>query len=240
MFKSERGSKSILCIGTGWFPKSSGGLERYIFELTHQLVENKDGVEFCGVGLPETFSASPIKLTNLCEPNWPIWQRLWSIRHHFLTQARSFPDAINLHFALYSLPLIFSFPSKTPLTFTFHGPWAFESGQEGGNSLSIFVKQWIEERVYGKCDCCIVLSKAFGIIFHETYRVPEVQISLFSLKLIHCARSSLNDLFGKFGTNFKLHPMEPIILTPRHLAYNIGFDKLLFILTQIKKIFFCC
>ncbi|MHC5824699.1 MAG: glycosyltransferase family 1 protein, partial [Nostoc sp.] len=38
-------SASILTLGLGWFPKSPGGLERYIYELTHKLAANQDQVE---------------------------------------------------------------------------------------------------------------------------------------------------------------------------------------------------
>jgi Glycosyltransferase Family 4 len=151
MTDPKRDSKLILCVGTGWFPQSPSGLERYVFELKLHLAENKDCVELCGVGLPTTFCNSPIQLTNLCEPSCPMWQRLWSTRHQFLNRKIVFPDAINL-------PLLYSFPPKSPLTFTFHGPWAFESAQEGGKGLNVFVKQWIENRVYRRCDRFIVHS----------------------------------------------------------------------------------
>ena len=43
-------SASILTLGMGWFPQNPGGLERYIYELTHKLAANQDQVELCGVG----------------------------------------------------------------------------------------------------------------------------------------------------------------------------------------------
>jgi glycosyltransferase involved in cell wall biosynthesis len=234
MLNSKDALKSILCIGVGWFPKSPGGLERYIFELNHQLVEKGDLVEFCGVGLPRTNSNSLIMLTNLCESNWPIWQRLWFIKRRFLARKTFLPDAINLHFALYSLPLLASFPPNIPLTFTFHGPWAFESYQEGGNRLSVFLKRWIEERVYQKCDRFIVLSKAFGAILHETYRISwnkihvipgGVDTSHFQLNLTRLeARSKLS------------WPQDcPILFTPRRLVHRMGLDKLIAALVQVQQ-----
>ena len=123
-------SASILTLGLGWFPKTPGGLERYIYELTHKLAANQDQVELCGVGLPEVELNLPIKLTNLASPDSAIWQRLWSIRTNFQKTRIGKPDAINLHFALYSFPILDILPKGVPITFNFHGPWASESQQE--------------------------------------------------------------------------------------------------------------
>jgi glycosyltransferase involved in cell wall biosynthesis len=139
---------NILCVGIGWFPKTPGGLDRYMYELTHQLAASQDRVELCGVGLPETEPNSIVKLTNLAEPEHRLWKRLWLIRSNFLQQKSAKPDAINLHFALYSLPLLQVLPRGVPVTFSFHGPWALESKQEGAGKLSVFLKHWIQEIVY--------------------------------------------------------------------------------------------
>jgi len=139
---------NILCVGIGWFPKTPGGLDRYMYELTHQLAASQDRVELCGVGLPETEPNSIVKLTNLAEPEHRLWKRLWLIRSNFLLQKSAKPDAINLHFALYSLPLLQVLPRGVPVTFSFHGLWALESKQEGAGKLSVFLKHWIEEIVY--------------------------------------------------------------------------------------------
>src|ERR687885_599491 len=149
-------SSSILCVGNSWFPKMPGGLNRYVYELIHQLAAGHDQVELCGVGLPETELNSSVKLTNLAEPGSPLWKRLWLTRTNFLSRQAGQPDAINLHFALYSLPLLKNLPNNVPITFTFHGPWALEGEREGNNALSIGVKHWLEQRVYNRCDRFIV------------------------------------------------------------------------------------
>ena len=73
---------SILCLGLGWFPKTPGGLERYLYELTLRLAKNKDRVELCGVGLPEDETNIPITMTNLAAPDATILQRLWAVRNN--------------------------------------------------------------------------------------------------------------------------------------------------------------
>jgi hypothetical protein len=112
-------SKDILCIGNGWFPQMPGGLNRYVYELIHHLAAAQDRVELCGVGLPETALDSSVQLTNLAESDSPLWERLWSTRSHFLRLKTPKPDAINLHFALYTLPVLPSLPTGVPITFTF-------------------------------------------------------------------------------------------------------------------------
>ncbi len=230
----DAASAYILCIGLGWFPKTPGGLDRYVYELTHQLSAGQDKVELCGVGLPEAQPNCPIKLTNLAEPDNPLGQRLMFTRKSFLSRQATQPDAINLHFALYSLPLLKILPKGVPITFTFHGPWALESKQEGVSQLGVWLKHWmVEKKVYSRCDRFIVLSKAFGNILNQQYQVHEskihvipggVDLTRFQSNLSrHVAREQLN------------WPSDRMILfTPRRLVHRMGLDKLLTALAKIK------
>jgi glycosyltransferase involved in cell wall biosynthesis len=228
-------SASILTIGTGWFPQTPGGLERYVYDLIHTLVAHQDKVELCGVGLPETELNTPIKLTNLASPESAIWQRFWSIRANFQKTRVSKPDAINLHFALYSFPILDILPKGVPITFNFHGPWAFESKQEiGNNQLSIFLKRrLIEQTTYNRCDRFVVLSKAFGNILHQKYQIPWSKI--------HVIPGGVNT--DRFQPS--LSPQEarqqlewpenrPILFTSRRLVQRMGLDKLLAAIAIIK------
>jgi glycosyltransferase involved in cell wall biosynthesis len=228
-------SASILTLGLGWFPQNPGGLERYIYELTHKLAANQDQIELCGVGLPEAQPNSPIKLTNLANVDTNICQRLWSIRRNFQKTRTNTPDAINLHFALYSFPILDILPKKVPITFNFHGPWAFESKQEVVNkNLSLLIKHWlIEQTTYNRCDRFIVLSKAFGNILHQKYQVPWKKINVIP---------------GGVDINYfqpNLSPQEAcrqlgwpnnrrILFTSRRLVHRTGVDKLLQAMAMIK------
>jgi glycosyltransferase involved in cell wall biosynthesis len=227
-------SASILCVGNSWFPKMPGGLNRYVYELLHHLAAGQDRVELCGVGLPETELNPAIKLTNLAEPGSPLGKRLWLTRTHFLRRQMGEPDAINLHFALYSLPLLNLLPKSVPITFTFHGPWALEGEREGNNNLSILIKYWLEQRVYNRCDRFIVLSKAFGTILHEHYQI--------SWDKIHIIPGGVDT--NRFQPN--LSPQQAreqlnwpqdrkILFTPRRLVQRMGIDTLLTALAKIKS-----
>lgn len=227
-------SAYILSLGLGWFTKTPGGLERYIYELSKELVANQDQVELCGVGLPEADPNFAIKLTNLASPDSAIWQRLWTIRNNFQKTRVGTPDAINLHFALYSLPILDLLPKNVPITFNFHGPWASESQEEGLNKITGFLKHWlIEKRVYDRSDRFIVLSSSFANILHQEYQIPAdkihiipggVDITRFQPNL------SPQDARIKLGW-----PQDrPIIFTSRRLVNRVGLDKLLIAIATIK------
>jgi len=233
---SVSASASIICLGLGWFPKTPGGLERYIYELTKKLAANQDQVELCGVGLPEAEPNLPIKLTNLASPDMPIYRRLWSIRENFRKTRLGTPDAINLHFALYSFPILDLLPKQVPVTFNFHGPWASESEQEVvEQKLSIFIKYWlIEKRTYKRCDRFIVLSKAFGQILHQQYQIPWEKIHIIPGGVdINRFQATLSPQSCRKQLGWPLD--RPILFTSRRLVYRVGVDKLLNTLTTLKQ-----
>lgn len=224
---------NILCIGNGWFPETPGGLDRYVYELTHHLVAGQDQVELCAVGLPQAQPGSHVKLTNLAEPDIPLWKRLWLSRTNFLNRQAAKPNAINLHFALYSLPLLLNLPDNVPITFTFHGPWALESEREGTSKLGVFIKHWMEQRVYRSCDRFIVLSKAFGTILNQNYQVPWSKIHVIPGGVdIARFQSNLSRQQARAHLNW---PQDRVILfTPRRLVHRMGIDKLLTALAKVK------
>ncbi len=228
-------SASILTLGMGWFPQNPGGLERYIYELTHKLAANQDQVELCGVGLPQAEENSPIKLTNLAAVDSPIWQRLWSIRTNFQKTRTGKPDAINLHFALYSFPILDLLPKGVPITFNFHGPWASESQQEGvNNKLSFLLKQrLIEQSTYNRCDRFIVLSKAFGNVLHQNYQIPWSKINIIPGGVdINRFQPNLSPKEAQIKLGWPDNRL--ILFTSRRLVHRVGLDKLLQALAIIK------
>ena len=238
--KNERqenlpGAASILCLGTGWFPTTPGGLERYVYELTRCWATKQDNVELCGVGIPQATEDFPIKLNNLASPDSPIWKRLWSIRQNFLQTRNGKPDAINLHFALYSFPLLDILPKEVPITFNFHGPWASESKQEVMHrKVSNFLKYWLVERkTYHSCDRFIVLSKAFGKVLHQEYQIPWEKINIIPGGV---DTSSFKADFSLQEARLKLNwPQDrQIIFTSRRLVHRVGIDKLLTAFATIR------
>ena len=224
----------IACVGMGWFPHTPGGLDRYVYELTHHLAAAGDRVTLYGLGLPPTAPDSAVELVNLAAPDRSLWRRLWSTRCNFANRQSPQPDAINLNFALYSLPLLQSLPKGVPVTFTFHGPWALESAQEGGSQVSVLLKQHlVEKTVYRRCDRFIVLSRAFGEILHQTYQVAWDKINIIPGGVdLQRFQPNLSPQQARTHLNF---PSDRFILfAPRRLVHRMGLDKLLLALAQIK------
>ncbi|MGF1675669.1 MAG: glycosyltransferase family 4 protein [Rivularia sp. (in: cyanobacteria)] len=225
---------SILCFGLGWFPKTPGGLERYVYELTLRLANNQDQVELCGVGLPEEETNLPMKMTNLAAPDTSILQRLWSVRNNFKKTRKTKPDAINLHFALYSLPILDLLPPDVPITFNFHGPWASESQEEGvGNITALLKKSLVEQRTYQRCDRFIVLSRAFGNILHQQYQIPWEKIYVIPGGVdINSFKPDLSIQQARIKLGWSLE--RPTLFTSRRLVHRVGLDKLLLAIAEIK------
>jgi glycosyltransferase involved in cell wall biosynthesis len=228
-----RQTASILCLGMEWFPHNPGGLNRYVYELMLQLATDGDVVEFCGVDLPLK-SEHPILLTNLVSEQSNLATRLWSIGREFDRRQFRQPDAINLHFALYSWPILNKLPPDVPVTFNFQGPWALESQQEGAKPWSVAFKRWIENRVYRRCDRFIVLSRAFGEILHREYHIPWEQIHIIPGG-VDIERFELNLTRQQARAVLGFPQDRPILFTPRRLVQRMGIDILLQALVAVKS-----
>ena len=228
-------SASILCIGLGWFPKNPGGLDRYLYELAHYLALGQNQVELCAVGVPEAEPNYPVKLTNLAQPDSPLWRRLWLSRINFLnSRTLTKPDAINLHFALYSFPLLDILPENVPVTFNFQGPWAIESQEEGASKLNVLFKHWVGQKVYNRCDRFIVLSKAFGTILHQEYHIPWSKINVIPGG-VDTTRFQANLSRQEARSQLNWPQDRKILFTPRRLVHRMGIDILVSAIAKIKS-----
>jgi glycosyltransferase involved in cell wall biosynthesis len=187
------------------------------------------------VGLPLDAKNTQIKLTNLACPDSKISSRLWSIRDNFQKTRLGKPDAINLHFALYSFPILDILPKGVPVTFNFHGPWASESQEEVVNKkLSVWLKEKIiEQSTYNRCDRFIVLSKAFGQILHQKYQVPWQKIHIIPGGVdINHFQNNLSRQEARIKLGWPTN--RPILFTSRRLVHRMGIDKLLQAIAMIK------
>jgi glycosyltransferase involved in cell wall biosynthesis len=225
----------LLLVGLGWFPTTPGGMDRYGYELMQQLVTEGDRLILCGVGLPATSPHAAITLTNLANPHTPLPQRLWATRECFRQQRSQMPrpDAINLHFSLYSFPLLPDLPSGVPITCTFHGPWALEGRAEGQKPWNVAFKRWIEQQVYHRCNRFIVLSHAFGKLLQQEYGISEEKIYIIPGGVdIERFQVNLTRQQARQALGFPLD--RPILFTPRRLALRMGIDQLLQALVEVK------
>lgn len=226
---------TILCVGNGWFPFMPGGLNRYVYELINQLAKCGSSIELCGVGLPDQSFHTAVQLTNFSQPHAFLGQRLWSAWRSFTRRKTSPPpNAINLHFALYSLPLLSALPPDIPITFTFHGPWALEGQAEQTHRFSVRLKYWIEQRVYQRCDRFIVLSQAFGNILHQHYHIPWSKIHIIPGGVdTQRFQPHLTRQQARQQLNWPVD--RPILFTPRRLVHRMGLDKLLTAIVSVQQ-----
>ncbi|MBD0337443.1 MAG: glycosyltransferase family 4 protein, partial [Cyanobacteria bacterium Co-bin13] len=217
---------NIAVVGNYWFPTFPGGLDRYVYELIQGLTQEQAQVTLFGIDLPAESPDPALTLVNLARRDASLPLRLWSASQRFgAVRSRSF-DALNLHFALYGLPLLPHLPRDLPVTCTFHGPWAFESVQEGSGQLNVLLKKWVEQLAYRRCDRFIVLSKAFGEILHQEFGVAWENINVipggvdthrFSISLTRQqAREQLSWPQNRF-----------VLFTPRRLVQRMGLGPLI-------------
>ena len=237
--KSTTTTKSdILCLGMGWFPVTAGGLSRYLHGLSCEFANQGAAIEVCGLGMPKEdphFSSQNLTLTNLSDPKISIFQRLSQVKSSLSTDHLRSKHAINLHFALYSFPILKNLPQDVPVTFHFHGPWALESQQESENPIVVWLKKQLELRVYRRCDRFIVLSRAFGTVLHEEYGIAWDKIHIipggvntqeFQPTLTQAeAREKLGWQQGR-----------KILFTPRRLVQRMGIDRLLEAMVEVRKV----
>lgn len=219
-------STKVVVFGNNWFPDKPGGLDRYIYELVHTLAAPTTHIDLFGIGLPTHSSLPSLQLNNLANPDASLRQRLQAAYRNSRSIASMQPDAINIHFALYGLAALPHLPKNVPVTCTFHGPWAIESQQEGGSRLSIWLKRQMETLVYRRCDRFIVLSRAFGQILHQEYRISWDKIHIIPGGVDtqrFCNTLTRQQAREKLGW-----PQDRFILfTPRRLVHRMGLDKLL-------------
>ncbi|MGF1569917.1 MAG: glycosyltransferase family 4 protein [Nodosilinea sp.] len=223
----------LAVIGNHWFPHQPGGLDRYIYELVTALASDQKNIDLYGIGLPPQSEIPGLRLHNLAAPQAGLWSRLYAANRHSRGLKSSPVEAVNLHFALYGLAVLPNLPPNVPVTFTFHGPWAMESQQEGDGKLGVWLKRRMEQRVYRRCDRFIVLSKAFGQVLHQEYAIPWEKIHVIPGGVdTQQFRPSLSRLEARRAINW---PADRFILfTPRRLVRRMGIDPLLTALGQLK------
>lgn len=226
---------SILCLGMSWFPISAGGLNRYLYGLSCELAIQETQVEVCGLAMPEADDSSKfLKLTNLSIPNLSVLNRFQQIRSSLTLDHLQSKDAINLHFALYSFPLLKNLPKNIPITFHFHGPWALESKQEGDNPIVVWFKKQLELKVYRRCDRFIVLSHAFGEILHREYGIDWQKINIIPGGVdIQEFQPKLTQADARKKIGWKSY--RKILFTPRRLVNRMGLDRLLEAMVEVRK-----
>jgi glycosyltransferase involved in cell wall biosynthesis len=223
-----------LLIGKGWFPEEPGGLNRYFYDCVNALP--KVGVEVQGLvaGSEQGLAGSEHWVRTFARPNDSLWTRWSGIRRAMAQTLNQQPPAVVVsHFSLYTFPVL-SQLDRYPLVVHFHGPWALEGKAEGGNTVAIQLKKWVEQVCYRRAVTFIVLSKAFQEILHREYGVP--------LGLIHvvpggvCAEHfdiNLSPLQAREILGWQ--PEAPTFVAVRRLAHRMGLENLIEAIAQVRQ-----
>jgi glycosyltransferase involved in cell wall biosynthesis len=224
---------NITCIGSGWFPESPGGLERYVYDLSDYLSRRGEQVHFFSQGNPQSLRPN-FHAYSLGNPLAPILPRLWDVRKNLRYSWPKETDLINPHLSLYTWPALDLLPKHIPMVCHFHGPWAEESHREGASRLTVACKKWVEQSVFRRCSSFITLSHAFKKLLHESYEVPEeiirvipggIDTEIFKLPRTRAeARQKLGWPQDRF-----------IVFTPRRLVRRMGLSQLIEAVSILKK-----
>jgi glycosyltransferase involved in cell wall biosynthesis len=167
----------VACVATGWYPQTPGGLEKYALGLCRQLTEHGDSVDLFVTGDPVSWSARA-RVCGMTDPTWSLPKRILSARRSFAKHYSEPYDVLNLHFAMYALPLEPFISKRTPRVFNFQGPWAAEGIAEGGSRISAALKYRWERFVYDRADRFITLSTSFKDILSRDYAVAPERVSV--------------------------------------------------------------
>ena len=163
-----------LQIGDDWPTERAGGLSTYYTALLRNLPATGTSAHGLVVGPPEVAASTGGTVTAFAQAEQPLLQRTLAARRAALFELNHTEvDLIASHFALYALPLLERLRER-PLVVHFHGPWAAESDVEGAGRRSLWFKSRVEQLVYSRARCSIVLSEAFRHELTTRYGVrPE-------------------------------------------------------------------
>jgi glycosyltransferase involved in cell wall biosynthesis len=152
--------------GSEWFSTTPGGLNRYftdLFGALRDLPGTDVSASAFGEPAPGGLSWGPV--------GGPTWRRAL-IAFTEERPARG-PHVLDRHFCLYGRPAAGA-RGRNPLVVHFHGPWAAESRMAGSRGAA--VKYGLERLRYARADRFVVLSRRFGELLVDTYRVPEHRV----------------------------------------------------------------
>jgi glycosyltransferase involved in cell wall biosynthesis len=219
----------IACVGTGWYPQEPGGLEKYVYGMTHALLNAGDSVDLFVSGTP-ALEREGGRARSIGRPGDSLPARMLSARTAFAESLRGPYDVLNIHFAMNALPLIPFIKHDMPRVIHFHGPWAEESRAEGGGTFSVAIKTMLERFVYLRADRFVVLSTAFKEKLCG-YGVDAARVSVIPMGIdtdfFHPASERPHSSGDPHG--------RTVFFTARRLVNRVGLHELLAAAELLRK-----
>jgi glycogen synthase len=135
------------------------------------------------------------------------------------------PAIVASHFALYTAPALDLLRYSRNVSH-FHGPWSAESFEEGQRGMALLAKMQIECAVYRRADRVIVLSKAFGDLAEETFRVDRNRIRIVP-GCVDVDRFAVSETREECRELLGLPNSRPLLVSVRRLARRMGLQNLI-------------
>ncbi|WP_118178991.1 glycosyltransferase family 4 protein [Paraburkholderia phosphatilytica] len=215
-----------LQIGMHWFGERPGGLERMFKALVETLPSQGVNTRGLVAGSTDVERDSGGRVLAFAEPGARLDQRMWHARAQSRRLKRAHaPDIVASHFALYAAPTLGLF-RKTPRVVHFHGPWADESGVEGGSRASLIARHALEKSVYRHATRHIVLSQAFSNVLQERYGVKEETIRIVP-GCVDVSRFAIRVAKARARKQLGLPADRPIVFCIRRLVARMGLEELI-------------
>jgi glycosyltransferase involved in cell wall biosynthesis len=215
-----------LQIGMHWFAERPGGLERMFKALVETLPSQGVNTRGLVAGSADVERDSGGRVLAFADPEARLDRRMWHARAQSrrLKHAHA-PDIVASHFALYAAPTLGVF-RNTPRVVHFHGPWADESGVDGGSRASLFARHALEKSVYRRATRHIVLSQAFGNVLQERYGVKDETIRVVP-GCVDVARFATRIARARARKQLGLPADRPIVFCIRRLVARMGLEELI-------------
>jgi len=223
-----------LAIGLDWFPEHGGGLDRYFLGFIENAAVADIDARGLVAGRLSVGEETGGQVQAFAPRSRSLVARIWAARRATARLLEDWhPDLVTAHFALHAAPSLDLI--KVPFVVHFQGPWALESGVQGGSSFANRVKHKIEASVYRRADRCIVLSHAFKDLLAERYGVDPARVRVvppsIDVERFSAPRVSKRDARERLGW-----PSErPTVLCVRRLVARMGLRQLIEAVAQASR-----
>ena len=227
------GRVRTLQIGAGWFPEAPGGLERVYHALAEHLPAAGVSVDGLVVGSDRAAAETAGRVRAVAPADAPLpqrWLGAWRAGGDALRRVR--PDLVAAHFALYTIPLLPRL-GAAPLVVHFHGPWAYESAEEG-KGMAVRLKAALEAAVYRRAARCVVLSEAFGDVLTARYGVDESRVRVVPGG-VEAERFAVAETRAEARAALGLPDDRPVVLAVRRLARRMGLEGLVDAMEHVRQ-----
>ena len=213
---------------------TAGGLDRIYQDLVRRLPD--EGVDVVGVvsGPRDGHAPTESRVHGFAPQTAPMWQRIRSLRRLVdRLRAQHRFDVAASHFALYGA-MVLDRLRDTPLVVHFHGPWSDESAAVGANGLAVAGKALIEGQVYRRAQRVVVLSRAFGDLVTQRFRVAEDRVRVIRGQ-IDVERFAIAETPAEARDRLSWPQDRPILVSVRRLVPRMGLDRLIAAMTRVVR-----